>query len=171
MAMVRWTAVGLLLVPGLAFAQTVGTFDHLADRLNAGDRVRIVDVAGREHVGAIATLGADAIALERGRGGAERFARADVREVWSRHHDPVLNGALIGFTSVAVSYCISAVRRDTAIQCGIPTLFLGGLGAGVGALVDAAISRDGVVFRAEGAVALHLRPRPGGLAGAAVVTW
>lgn len=171
MATMCWSTVALLLVPGLALGQTVATFDHLADRLNAGDRVRIVDTAGREHVGTIVALGADEIALERGRGGAERFARADVREVRSRRHDPVRNGALIGFASVGVPYCISAVRRDTAIQCVIPTLFLGGLGAGVGALVDAAISRDVVVFRAEAAVTLRLQPRPGGLAGAAVVTW
>lgn len=171
MATVYWTTVALMLVPGLALGQTVATFDRLADRLNAGDRVRIVDAAGREHVGAIVMLGAEAIALERGRGGAERFARADVREVWARRHDSVRNGALIGFASLGVTYCISAIRRDTAIQCGIPTLFLGGLGAGAGALVDALIVRKTVVFRASAPVTLRLQPRPGGLAAGAVARW
>jgi|LakMenEpi03Aug12_release.lakeMendotaPanAssembly.Ray.scaffolds.fasta_scaffold337915_2 hypothetical protein len=165
--------LGLLLtLPAQSLAQTVLTFDRLADRLNAGDRVRIVDTAGREHTGAVAALGGDVIALARGGGATERFARADVREVWMRRHDPVKNGALIGFAAVGVSYCALAVSWDNAQQCGVPAIFLGGLGAGLGALVDAAISRQGVVFRAEAPVTWHLRPvSGGGVAGGAVLRW
>lgn len=162
----------LLMLPAQSLAQTVLTFDHLADRLNAGDRVRIVDTAGREHAGAVAALGPEVIALARGGGATERFARADVREVWTRRHDPVRNGALIGFGSIAVSYCALAVSWGNARQCGLPAIFLGGVGAGIGALVDAAISRQGVVFRAEAPVTWHLRPVPGGgVAGGAALRW
>lgn len=161
----------LLMLPAQSAAQTVLTFDHLADRLNAGDRVRIVDAAGREHTGAVADLGPEVIALARGGGATERFARADVREVWMRRHDPVRNGALIGFGSAAGSYCALAVSWGNARQCGLPAIFLGGMGAGLGALVDAAISRQGVVFRAQAPVTWHLRPVRGGVAGAAALRW
>jgi hypothetical protein len=161
----------LMVLPAQSLAQTVVTFDHLADQLNAGDRVRIVDTAGREHTGAVAALSREVIALARGGGATERFARADVREVWMRRHDPVRNGALIGFAAVGVSYCALAVSWDNAQQCGLPAIFLGGVGAGLGALVDAAISRQGVVFRAEAPVTWRLQPGRGGVAAGATLRW
>ena len=81
------------------------------------------------------------------------------------------NGALIGFGSAAGSYCALAVSWGNARQCGLPAIFLGGMGAGLGALVDAAISRQGVVFRAQAPVTWHLRPVRGGVAGAAALRW
>ena len=163
--------LALLLLPWTTSAQPVPAFDRLADRLNAGDRVRIVDAAGREHSGPVATLSPDVIALGREGGATERFARADVREVWMRRRDSVRNGALIGFGSVAVSYCALAVSWDNAQQCGVPAFFLGGLGAGIGALVDAALTRQGIVFRAEAPVTWRLQPAPGSVAAAATLGW
>lgn len=163
--------LALLMLPGVALGQPVLTFDHLADRLNAGDRVRVVDAAGRDRTGAIAALTADYLALARGGGATERIARAEVREVWMRGHDGVRNGALLGFAGVAASYCALAVSWDNAQQCGVPALFLGGLGAGLGALVDAAITRQAVVFRAEAAVTLRLQPARGGVAARATWSW
>lgn len=161
----------LLLFPGLAVAQPVLTFERLADHLNAGDRVRIVDATGRERTGAIAALTPDDLALARGGGAMERIARAEVREVWMRRHDRVRNGALIGFTSVAASYCALAVSWGNAQQCGVPAIFLGGLGAGLGALIDAAITRQSVVFRADSPVTLRLQPARGGAAVGAALRW
>lgn len=161
----------LLMLPGAALAQPVLTFDHLADRLNAGDRVRVVDATGRDRTGAIAALTPDYLALGRGGEATERIARAEVREVWMRRHDPVKNGALIGFAGVAASYCALAVSWDNAQQCGLPAIFLGGIGAGLGALVDTAISRQGVVFRAETPLTWHVRPARGGVAAGAALRW
>ena len=170
---VRATAllVAALVVPGLASAQTVQAFERLPDQLNAGDRVRIVDASGRERTGAVAALTPDQLALARGGGATERIARADVREVWMRRRDPVRNGALIGFGSVAVSYCALAVSWSNAQQCGVPAFFLGGLGAGIGALVDAAITRQGLVFRADAPVTWRVQPARGGVAARAALRW
>lgn len=161
----------LLMLPGAALAQPVLTFERLADQLNAGDRVRVVDATGRDRTGAIAALTPDYLALARGGSATERIARAEVREVWMRRHDRVKNGALIGFAGVAVSYCALAVSWDNAQQCGVPALFLGGLGAGLGALVDAAISRQGMVFRAEAPVAWQVLPARGGAVARATRRW
>ena len=53
-----WLVVALLL-PRLALAQADLPFERLADQLNAGDRVRIVDATGRVRDG-------DVVALEPG---------------------------------------------------------------------------------------------------------
>jgi hypothetical protein len=166
----RMWIVLMLLLPRPVWAQPVLTFEHLADRLNAGDRVRVVDTTGRDRTGAIAALTADYLALARGGGATERIARAEVREVWMRRHDGVRNGALIGFAGVAVSYCALAVSWDNAQQCGVPALFLGGLGAGLGALVDAAISRQGMVFRAS-PVTVAVWPVSAGVGAGVAMRW
>ena len=54
--------LALLLLPWTTSAQPVPSFERLADRLNAGDRVRVVDAAGREHTGPVVTLSPDVIA-------------------------------------------------------------------------------------------------------------
>ncbi|MEQ1771977.1 MAG: hypothetical protein ABL879_19325, partial [Devosia sp.] len=83
----------------------------------------------------------------------------------------VRNGALLGFVGVAASYCALAVSWENAQQCGLPAFFLGGLGAGVGALVDAAITRQGIVFRAEAPVTWRLQPARGGGAARVTLRW
>ncbi len=159
MAARRSLELGLLLclLPRIVWAQPVLTFERLGDALNAGDEVRVVDLAGREHTGPVATLSPDAIALARAGGATQRFGRADVQEVWMRRQDPVSNGALIGFGSVAATYCGLAVSSGHGRHCGIAAVLLGGVGAGIGALADAAISRQRLVFRAaDGSVSLSL---------------
>lgn len=161
----------LLMVPAASLAQPVLTFDHLADQLNAGDRVRIVDTSGRERTGAIAALTPEDLALARGGGAVERIARGDVREVWTRRHDAVTNGALMGFAALGGSYCALAVSWGNGRQCGLPAIFLGGLGAGLGALVDAAFSRQGIVFRAEAPLTWGGQLTPGGVGAGIVLRW
>lgn len=168
----RWWIVATLLAgPGLAFGQPVASVDRLADRLNAGDHVRVVDSAGRDHTGAVATLTPAEIGLDRGGGAVERLATTDIREVWTRRRDSVRNGALIGFGSVAVSYCGLALSWGNPRQCALPAMFLGGLGAGLGALVDAAFTRRFAVFRAADSVALRFETPREGVALGATVRW
>jgi hypothetical protein len=158
------------LLPRLALAQPVQTFDRLADELNAGDRVRIVDATGRVREGDVAALTPDYIALARTGGASERIAGIDVREVQVRRRDGVRNGTLIGFGSVAVAYCGLALSAGSPLACGIPTVFLGGLGAGLGALVDAAITRRDVVFRAR-PVTVAVWPVSAGFGAGVAMRW
>lgn len=163
--------LAVVFVPVTSYAQPVLTFEHLGDRLNAGDRVTIVDAAGRTHAGPVATFDREVVALARGGGATERFARADVREVWMRHRDPVKNGVLIGFAATGASYCALAVSWGNAVGCGIPALFVGGIGAGIGALADAASTRQAIVFRAAAPVTWQVRPAAGGITAGATLRW
>jgi hypothetical protein len=164
--------LALLLLPCLAVAQPVATFERLGEVLNAGDGVRIVEWSGRVVSGDIADLTPDALALARGGGATERVARADVREVSMRRRDSLRNGLLIGFASTAVPYCALAISSDSAAQCGLAATFIGGIGAGLGALVDAVITRRTVVFRAvDRPVAAAIWPVRRGAAVGAVLRW
>lgn len=169
MAKGLWLVVALLL-PRLVLAQTDGLFERLGDHVNAGDRVRIVDATGRVRAGDVAALTPDYIALARTGGASERIAGIDVREVQVRRRDGVRNGTLIGFGSVAVAYCGLALSAGSPLACGIPTVFLGGLGAGIGALVDAAITRREVVFRAR-PVAVAVWPVSAGFGAGVAMRW
>ena len=171
MAKGLWLVVALLL-PRLALAQTDMPFERLADQLNAGDRVRIIDATGRVREGNIVALEPDYLALARAGGASDRIAAIDVREVQVRRRDGVRNGTLIGFGSVAVAYCGLALSAGSPLACGIPTVFLGGLGAGIGALVDAAITRREAVFRAGARpVAVAVWPIRAGIGAAAAIRW
>jgi len=166
-----WLVVALLL-PRLALAQADLPFERLADQLNAGDRVRIVDATGRVREGAVVELKPDYIALARPGGMSERIAGTDVREVQVRRRDGVRNGTLIGFGSVAVGYCGLALSSGHAPGCGLPAVFLGGLGAGIGALVDAAITRREVVFRASARpVTVAVWPVSAGFGAGVAMRW
>ena len=166
-----WLVVALLL-PRLALAQGDLPFARLADQLNAGDRVRIIDATGRVREGRVVALEPDYIALARPGGASERIAETDVREVQVRRHDGVRNGTLIGFGSVAVSYCGLALASGSALACGLPAVFLGGLGAGIGALVDAAITRRAIVFRAGARpVTVSVWPVSAGFGAGVAMRW
>jgi len=165
-------AVLALLAPHLAVAQPVASFERLGDVLNAGDGVRIVEWSGRVVSGDVAGLTADALALARGGRATERVARADIREVSIRRHDSLRNGLFVGFAGTAIPYCALAISNDSAVQCGLAAAFIGGLGAGLGALVDAAITRREVVFRAGApSVAVAVWPVGAGFGAGVAMRW
>ncbi len=168
----RWLAVLALLLPRPAPAQTVGTFDQLGQQLNAGDVVRVINWSGRVVVGRVAALSADALALDRDGGAKEVLKRSEVREVSHRRRDPLRNGVLIGFAAAAGSFCAVAIGAGAARACGVPAVLLGGLGAPIGALVDAAIKRRLVVFRADARpVAVAVWPVRAGVGAGASIRW
>lgn len=163
-----WATVVALLLPLPVLAQAVGAFDRLGERLDAGEVVRVVDWSGRTVSGRLATLSADQLVLDRG-GARQVLTRTDVREVSHREHDPLRNGVLIGFAAAAGSYCALALSVGTARGCGVPAVLIGGLGAPIGALIDAAITRRVVVFRAaDRTVTMTAALTRGGRGGARV---
>jgi hypothetical protein len=157
-------AVLLVVLPGAALAQPLSSFDQLGQRLNAGDRIRIVDWSGHVITGRVAGLAAEEIALARGAGTTEAVARADVREVSFRRPDSIRNGVLIGFTVGAVGYCSMAIAYSEPEACVVGGPLIGGLGATAGALVDLLIRRRVVVFRAtQSPVAVSVWVAAGGV--------
>lgn len=157
-------AVLLVVLPGAALAQPLSSFDQLGQRLNAGDRIRIVDWSGNVVTGRVAGLAVDEIVLDRGTGTTAAVARADVREVSFRRRDSIRNGVLIGFTLAAAGYCSMAIVYNEPEACVVGGVVMGGLGATAGALVNLLIRRRVVVFRAtEPPVAVSIWPAPAGV--------
>jgi hypothetical protein len=166
-----WLVI-VFLLPRLALAQADVPFERLADQLNAGDGVRIIDATGRVREGKVVALEPDYIALARAGGPNERIAAIDVREVQVRRRDGLRNGTLIGFGSLAVTYCGLSLAAGGSLLCGIQAGLFGGLGAGIGALVDAAITRRVVVFRAgPRPVAVAVWPVRAGIGAGAAIRW
>lgn len=150
----------LLLMATAATAQTV-TFERLADRLDLGDDVRVIDTTGREHRGRLVDLTPEVLVLGRGRAGTERLPRPDVREVWTRRADSPSNGAAIGFGGVAAAYCGLVAVKGWGGSCIVPAVLLGGIGAALGVVVDLAKVGEDVVFRSA-PVTWHVVPSRGG---------
>lgn len=161
----------VLAAPAIALAQPVAAFDRLADVLNGGDQVRVIQWTGVVVHGKVAALTPDAIALAREGGATERIARADVREISARRRDSLQNGAAIGFAATTLVTCFAGSPDDGA-TCVAGAVILGGLGASAGMLIDAAIRRRVVVFRAaERSAVIEVRPTGRGLAAGAVLRW
>ena len=155
-------ALVLLLIPASLSAQE--TFAPLTAGLKPGEKVEILADApcatepcyGRLITGRIRDLTATSIVLEAGRQRHELSAM-DVRHV-ERPGDRIWNGVLAGF-GIGFSVGFLAVIADGCdagewcILSG-PSfaaafgLLTGGVGSGIGALTDAAISKPRVVFDA-----------------------
>jgi hypothetical protein len=72
----------------------VRSFDQINTRLKVGDAIWVTDGRGREIKGRITSFAPDAIGVE---ADGTRTLRADeVPLVWTRRHDSLANGALIG---------------------------------------------------------------------------
>jgi hypothetical protein len=153
-----------VLLPIEARAQLVATsFDELRPLLKPGERIEITDSNGRLARGRVVELspaaldvliresqseGRDALAAQR------RFAELDIRQIQIEHRDSLWNGTLIGLGTAAlpgmatIAYGLQATRDGYTTGpevAGAGLIFLG-IGAGVGALVDASIHGRTTVF-------------------------
>ena len=133
-------AVSLLLAFALAAAQEpVRDFSQLNTRLKPGDTVWVTDAQGREVKGEIVDLAPDSLTLKAGP--ARRFGPADASLIRQRRHDPLWNGALIGFAAggglglAMGNFNGSWDWGDAAAGA----VIFGGIGAGIGVGIDALI--------------------------------
>ena len=127
------------------------SFDRLALRLNQGDQVTVTDSEGRETKGRIVDLSPSTLSLETA-GLRRDLTGGDVSVIQRRYHDPLGNGAAIGFVSgvaflaVLVSAGCSGCATDPEVM---PWYALfGGAGAGIGMGFDALYQGSRVVYRA-----------------------
>jgi len=151
----RLAAVLVILLPAFAAAQEpVKSFDQLDTRLKPGDTVWVTDAQGREIKGQV--QGLDAASLKLTARTPLSFAAADVRVIQERRPDSVKNGALIGMGAggaVAIVVMLTQDFEGCSVGCVAGMLgYVGAIGAGVGALVDAMIpGKKQAVYRAPGA--------------------
>ena len=138
-------------------------------RLKDGQKIVIVDDAGRKFEGQVAELKGDALTLRVGR------ERTDVRYERivriERPHDGLGNGALIGLglgAGLGLLGGLAAAGDDSgwgSPDAGDVALFgtavLGGIGAAIGLGLDAAIRREGTLYRRQAAARVSLSPALG----------
>ena len=151
-------AIALFASPAIAAAQEpVKSFDQLNTRLKPGDTIWVTDAQGREVKGRIRDLGPSALTLDRG--GMETILADAVRLIAEGKPRPIARGALWGLgvgaaSGLAMGIAVVAdCNEGDECNAAIPLLaaFLGGVGAGTGALIGALMpGKKTVVYRAPG---------------------
>ena len=154
----RALLIGLLLtlpVPSVGAQELAGSFDQLRVLVKAGDTVRVTDKAGDEVRGRLTDLSSSSLTLHVD-GARRTFLEGEIAAIRQRRHDSLANGAKWGFAvgaglGVLAGAVIASEYKDggTAV---IPLLALtyGGMGAGVGAGIDAMHSSEQVIFAWRG---------------------
>lgn len=148
--------------------------DRIRQRVKEGQKVRITDDQGREWSGRIGTLAPDNLTVVTHDRQAKDIPYDTILRI-DRPHDGLGNGALIGLASGAAIGLALVLGEETCEPdggfwgCGEPTagayvvapLIIGGLGAGIGAGIDALIRKDPNLFQRTGGARVRLAPAVG----------
>ena len=141
-------ALAVALLPIDAQAQTV-VFPDLASHIRSGDRVSLTDRDGTRVEGEVADLTASSLTLLLDASATKRvFPEATVSRIVVK--DSLRNGALIGLAAGALPgailgvYATSLCEGDDGCAVLLPVVggaFYGGIGAAIGAGIDALIKK------------------------------
>jgi hypothetical protein len=163
-ARVVLAAVLLTLVVTRADAQQLaGSFEQLRVLVKPGEKIRVIDRAGQEVRGTVAELSSSSLALVVA-GERRQFVESDIDAIRARRADPLANGtkwglAVGGGFGLLVGISFAAEVGDSGAVIPVFALIYGGLGAGVGAGIDALISGDHIIFARSGSSAkVAVRP-------------
>ncbi len=132
--------------------RTIGSFEELPERIRAGQTVFVTDGLDRQTEGRLVRLSDASITLVV-QGIEREFPRAEVHQV-SRRGDTVGDGAVIGL-GVFGAWALASVafgggcEEAGAGPCLAAAGVMGGIGAGVGALIDYSIKGKTVVYRTK----------------------
>lgn len=135
--------------------QLAGSFEQLRVLVKEGDKVRVVDRSGREVQGAVTGLSSSSLTLMV-TGGRQTFLESDVEAISQRRSDSLANGAKWGLAVGAGFGMLAGITLTSGYDNGsialVPVLALayGGMGAGIGAGLDALISSNQVIFASRG---------------------
>lgn len=134
------------------------SFDQLSVLVKPGDKITVVDVAGREAEGRIGQLSRDTLTLVT-KAGPRQLGEGDVAKIRQRRSDSLQNGAIIG-AAAGAGYGLALLALAAAISDGggpIPIsvvtgmVVFTGMGAAAGAGIDALIARRQVIYEKPGA--------------------
>jgi hypothetical protein len=141
----------ILTSAGHAEAQELaGTFDQLRVLVKAGDRIRVMDTSGQEIRGTIADIGSASLTIVYD-GTRRDLAERDINTIHQRRPDSLANGALWGLAiggglGLLGGLALSGADGSSAAIIPVITLVYGGIGAGVGAGLDALLSAERVIY-------------------------
>jgi hypothetical protein len=144
-------AVGL--VPNAASAQTVArSFDELQRTLKVGQTVFVTDESGRQTKGEVADVSASSLVVLTP--DTRTFVEGAVREI--RRTDRWWKGALIGLgvgaipgAAAGLAGCAQYNRPACVTDPIVGALVLGGIGAAIGAVIDASVNKVGKLLYAS----------------------
>lgn len=149
-------AMCLALCAGAARLEAQGvasSFEQLEVLVKPGDKITVVDVAGRQAEGRIGKLSRETLTLATPAGPRE-LGEVDVAEVRQRRDDSLKNGAIIGAVAATAYFLtMGALLSDsdgggviigTAVAGGV---LFAGMGAAAGVGIDALIRGKQVIYR------------------------
>jgi hypothetical protein len=154
----------LVLAPIEARAQLIATsFDDLQTTLKQGDRIRVTTANGDRLKGDVLDVSASGLELRINTprpaastpaAAQQRLVENDVRQIVLEHRDSLWNGTLIGLAVTAFPGIATIALGLNAADEGYTTgaeiagagLVILGIGAGIGAAVDASIHRRTTVY-------------------------
>ena len=157
-------ALLVLLAPIDARAQLIATsFDELPTTLQQGERIEVTTASGDTLKGDVLDVSSSGLELrirtERPDGNTPAAAQRsllenDVRQIAREHHDSLWNGTIIGLAAAAFPGVVTIAWGLSAANDGYTTgaevagagIVMLGIGAGLGAAVDASIHRRTTVF-------------------------
>jgi hypothetical protein len=153
----------VFVAPYHANAQVVATsFEELRPLVKSGDTIYVTEANGRKtraRLGELTQSSLEILVRKTGPDGRETFvpqsrlAERDVRQIQIDRGDSVLNGTLIGLAVVGGPWLLACnpatdwcFYNDGANLYRMIALITSGIGAGVGALVDAGIRERVLVY-------------------------
>lgn len=156
----------IILVAATAEAQELaGTFDQLRVLVKPGDTLTIVDDSGRRVEGKVSSLSASALSLTVS-GTPRQFQSAEVNTIEKRGPDSLKNGALIGLAigggigAVGMIALAATAESNPGAFVAAGMFMYGGIGAGIGAGVDALIEGRRVIYARSGSARSTLTVAP-----------
>jgi hypothetical protein len=169
-------AVVISLSPVAAAAQDDDQFLRLRSVAPPGEPVRVIDLSGNETTGRLLEVRPLGLRLLKGNHEME-MSRRDIAEV-RKNGDPLWNGAALG-AAFGAALTVNFLNQASCQTCGAwekgsVWLFLGGGGAGLGALFDYMRRDDSLLYRRPSRAAasmIRVAPavRPGG--GGLTLSW
>ena len=138
----------LHLIPKVAAAQSAEELAEVQAKVKAGDTVRVTEANGKRTTGRFESLSGDSIRMVR-EGVPLSRSTASIQLIERRRPDPLWNGVLIGAApGIAMLVGSAASNEGCAVECLGGSIALVGIGAGVGAMIDASKHRYDSVYRA-----------------------
>ena len=144
---------------------TVGiatSFEQLRVITRPGARVTVTDASGDQLSGRIAELSSSSMSII-ANGTRRDFGEGDIAHIRVRRGDPLDNGALwglaigAGFGAFVVSACDCTDRAEWML---LASTIYGGLGAGLGVGIDAAIRGEHLIYQARATSPGRVRVEP-----------
>lgn len=156
-------AAATIFLTGVASAQPVATsFEQLHELVKSGDTIHVTDSTGRTTKGKLGNLSSASLELlvrKAAPDGRETFlpevrlSEAQVRQILLQRRDPVWKGMLIGAAVVGGPWLLICNPSTDWCEYGdgenlfrAAALMTTAIGAGIGALIDAAINQRTMIY-------------------------